>query len=227
MEPIYPPGTLVIVRPIAPDDVRIGDPRDRLHPLHELLCQAIGTIEIHILDLHVDRCRQAKIQHLTDDIRGLEIEDASRKLGRQRRPDLADVTNCRMVTTLQGDQNLRIHVADIVARHERQVEGRWHANRVVDGIQLLIRDDFPDRILHFQHQLFGVLDAGAGRRAVMQLDQADVGAGEEIQPDRAGDHPGHERRGREGQQVPARRTEQVSEPREAPVEDRDPHDARG
>src|SRR5690606_1134614 len=43
----------------------------------------------------------------------------------------------------------------------------------------------------------------------------------------AGDHPGHERRGREGQQVPARRTEQVHEPREAPVEDRDPHDARG
>jgi signal peptidase len=26
MEPTYPPGTLVIVRPIAPDDVRIGDP---------------------------------------------------------------------------------------------------------------------------------------------------------------------------------------------------------
>lgn len=26
MEPTYPPGTLVIVRPISPDDVRIGDP---------------------------------------------------------------------------------------------------------------------------------------------------------------------------------------------------------
>lgn len=26
MEPTYPPGTLVIVRPIAPEDVRIGDP---------------------------------------------------------------------------------------------------------------------------------------------------------------------------------------------------------
>ena len=103
-------------------DMGIDDARNGLHPLHQLLGQTVGAFEVHILDLHVDRRWQAEIQHLTDDVGGLKIDDAAGKPIRQFRPDSPDVVDRRVVSLLQRDQDFGIHGPDIVTGHERQVK---------------------------------------------------------------------------------------------------------
>ena len=47
-----------------------------------------------------------------------------------------DVVVRRMVLWLQRDEDLRVHLADVVARHEGQVERRRHADRVVGWVSI-------------------------------------------------------------------------------------------
>ena len=173
--------------------VRVGDARD-LGACARSNCRPrpVARSKFDVLDLHVDRRRQAEIQHLADDVGGLEIEDAAGELVRAAGADGADVVDRRVVVGLQRDQDLRVHRADIVARHEGQVERGRHADRVVDGVHLVGRNDLADAVLDLQHEFLGPLEPRAGRRAVVQLDQADIGGREEVQADdrgeAAGDH---------------------------------------
>ena len=57
--------------------------------------------------------------------------------------------------------------------------------------QLLGRNDLADLVLDLQHQLLGLLDARADRRAEVQLDDADIGGREEIGADHARQDDAH------------------------------------
>src|ERR1700678_3978903 len=96
-----------------------------------------------------------------------------------------------MVVRLERDQNLGIHRPDIVAWHERQIECRWYADGIVDGIHLVRRNDLADAVFDLQHKLFGPLDPRARWGAEMQLDQPDISGGEEVQTDNRRQTAGH------------------------------------
>jgi len=60
--------------------MRIGHAGYLAHTLQQLPSQAGRAVEVDILYLHVDWRRQAEIQHLADNVRGLEIKDAAGEL---------------------------------------------------------------------------------------------------------------------------------------------------
>src|SRR5207248_488304 len=61
-------------------DVSVDDARNALQHAKQLLPGSVAALQIGVLDLDVDRRREAKIQHLTDDVSGLEIEDQTREI---------------------------------------------------------------------------------------------------------------------------------------------------
>ena len=67
----------------------IGDAGDLLHRLQQLWrASRSARLKFGVLDLHVDRRGQAEIQHLADDVGGLEIELRSRERLSAARADL-------------------------------------------------------------------------------------------------------------------------------------------
>ena len=166
--------------------MRVGHAGNPAHALQQLAGQAAVARSKFTswicTSIGADR---PKFSTWLNDVGGLEIEDAAGELVRQPGADGADVVDRRTVTRLERDQDLRVHRADIVGRHERQVERGRHADRVVDGVQLVRGNDLADAVLDLQHQLLGALEPRAGRGAVVQLDQADIGGGEEVEADHA------------------------------------------
>ncbi len=156
---------------------------DLFHPGQQFPAGVIGGVDIGALDLHVDGRGQAEVQHLAHNVGSLEIESGVGKGGRQTAAHLAHILGRRVMALAELDQDFRIHAADIVGRHQRQVVIDRHPDHVVDGMQFVGRDDLADMPFHIQHQLFRLFDPGAGGAAVMQLDDADIGSGEEIGAD--------------------------------------------
>ena len=110
------------------------------------------------------------------------------------------------------NQDLGVHSARVVGRHERQVEGARNADRRVDRHQLVRWDDVADPFLDLVDELLRVLDPRTRRRPVMELHDARVGRREEVLADRREEAQADEHECREGPDgEPAVRDEQRHE----------------
>ena len=92
------------------------------HVLTDLLCVFVRFFKIQSFYLNVDRGRNSKIQHLSDNVRRLEIERSVWKIVRQRFSDFFNVTDSRFVNFFKGYQNVRVHAGDIVSLDKTQIE---------------------------------------------------------------------------------------------------------
>ena len=97
------------------------------------------------------------------------------------------MVHARPMAVLQLDQDFRVGAGDVVRRDHSQVEGERHADHVVQGLDFGRPDDLADFRLNLEHPLFRGFQPGADRGSVMQLDDADIGGGEEIRASDGGD----------------------------------------
>jgi hypothetical protein len=172
-------------------NARIDHARNTLHHLQELLRRRVGALQVLILDLDRDRGGQTEIEHLAHDIGGLEVDGRAGELVGKLLAYEPAIMLRRLVRLVERDQHLAVGAADVVARHEGEVERTRNPDGVVDGAQLGRWDDGADLVLDRGHDLLGALKAVAARGAHMKLDDADVGGREEVGTDhrheRAGD----------------------------------------
>ncbi len=140
-------------------------------------------MDVGALDLNIDGRGEAEIQHLADDVGGLEIEGGVGKATGQFGPHPAHIIHRRVVACIELDQDFRVIASDIVGGDQGQIVEQRHADHVVDGAKLGRRDDLADFPFDRQHLLFGLLHAQCRGSAIMQLDDAHIGSGEEVGAD--------------------------------------------
>ena len=181
--------------------------------------------------------RHAEVQDLAHDVGGHEIEHGAGEIvGELVANDLL-VFRRRPVRGFERDQHLAIGTTDVVGRYEGEIEPARDADRAVDRAQLGGWNDFADTLLDPEHDGLGSLDPISAGGPHMQLDDADVGAREEVGTDHRRQGAGDgEQDGRAGEDEPAPRQDQfesapvgVTDPVEQSIErGRDPRaEARG
>ena len=124
---------------------------------------------------HIDLGGEPKIQDLRRHVGGLEVEHVLRERCRQHPPQFADVVGARCVAVLERDHDHAVVDRDRRAIGEGPVIGaRRHPEIVDDQIEVLLRNDLPDLVLDVLEDLLCYLDAGARRRAHVELDHAAI-----------------------------------------------------
>ena len=147
---------------------------------------------------HVDLRGEPEIQDLRRHIGRLEIKQIFRERRRQDLAQFADIIGGRGVAVFEGHHDHAVIDRDRRAVGERPVIGaRRHPEIVDDQIEVLFRNDLADLVLDLLEHLLGHLDAGARRRADMELDHAAIDRRIEITADK-GEHHGAERENEHG-----------------------------
>jgi hypothetical protein len=83
----------------------------------------------------VDGGGEPEVQHLGDDVGGLEVEGTAGELDRQRLPQAAPEQGGGLVPLLEGDENFGVHAADVFGLDKGQVvEQGTHSELVENSI---------------------------------------------------------------------------------------------
>ncbi len=129
---------------------------------------------------------QAEVEHLADDVGGLEVEARAGELRRELARGCAACSPrsgaCSGFRAMGMSASM---AADVVGADEGQVVGRWrHPDVVVDGVELARRDDLPDAILHLRRRACSVssMRVPIGARKWSCIRPAST-VGEEVEPD--------------------------------------------
>src|SRR5579862_8512523 len=134
-------------------------------------------------DLNVDGSGKPEIQDLSYDIGRLKGERSVRKMFRQFFAELRDVAGGRVMFRLQGDQDLRVEVADGFAVAVGEIDSAGGQTNVIENAaQLRRRNDPADYVFGLACDSCGLFDASAGGRAEMQAQLAGIDAGKEVLP---------------------------------------------
>src|SRR5262249_50714095 len=110
--------------------------------------------------------------------------------GRHLVADALTVARARMMLRLELDEDVCVLLADVVALHVGEVDEDGLADVVVDGLDLVGRNDLSDLAVQLADEALGVIDAAADGRAVVQLELAGVDRREEVEPDEGGERAG-------------------------------------
>jgi hypothetical protein len=147
---------------------------------------------------HIDLRGQPEIQDLGDHVGRLKIEGVLREGRRQLSAQFADIVGRGCMPLLERHQDHAVIDADRRAVGKGQIiEARGQADIVDDQLALAGGDDLTDLILDSLEDPLGLLDAGAGGCADMELDLPavddwkEVAADKEVHDDAEGeDRPG-------------------------------------
>ena len=145
-------------------------------------------------DLGVDRGGQTEVQHLADDIGGLEVSGDLGKIAREQAANLVLVHRGRLMFGRQLDQYVGVLRAGAVGLIKREVVRNRQSDIIADALNLRRRNRRADVLLEAIDDVLGVLDAGAARHLDVQAHHAGVNGREEILAgDQQQEHRGDQR----------------------------------
>src|SRR5262249_39928325 len=87
---------------------------------------------------------------------------------------------------LEGDENFRIHVSDVIGGHVGQIVILRDPFKIVYGVDLISGNDFANPRLDIFNQRLGTLETSADRCTDMQFHQPDVDRGKKVGTDHEG-----------------------------------------
>ena len=164
--------------------MRIHNAGNGVQFMRDLLRERIGLVALWPGNPDVDRRRLTEIQHLIDDIGGLEEKLQFRKALGQFAAQIGDMGRRRRMLLLQRDQNFAVHRTDGGRVAQRDIDAAiGQADVVEDDVDLILADDLADRAFDFGEIALGLLKPGGGRRTNMQAHLAGIHLREKISPE--------------------------------------------
>src|SRR4029077_4733850 len=153
--------------------------------LGDLLTELLGDFIILLLvmtdDLNIDRRREPGIQNLADNIRGLHKKCVIRVLCYQLLPDSFNIIPGRtMLLLVERHQDLAVGGTDCGSVTQSEVKIHRQTNISEHKINLVLRDDASDDILHLGKYMLGFLNPRARRRPHVQPELTCINQRKEI-----------------------------------------------
>ena len=155
-----------------------------------LIAQLLGNgqvllgVQLRPDDLHVDRRRQAEVQHLRGDVRRLKPKAQFGKLPRQLLPEAGDVAGGGMVILLEIDENLPVGRRNLRAVAQRHVDAAiGNADVVEHHFNFVGRNLRAKERLDFGEIFLGLFQPRSGWGPHVQTDLPGIDAGEKVATD--------------------------------------------
>ena len=149
--------------------------------LHHLRGDRAVADVVCTFDLDVDGRGEAKVEDLSDDVGGKEIESDAGEFAGEAFAQRANVVGCGRVVFLERDENIRVGGAEEPAGCVLGVHGRvGKADVIEDVVHLVLRDGGTNGLLDEITQTCGFLDTGSGFGADVEDEGAVIAVGKEI-----------------------------------------------